>query len=189
MIVVADRPQLEVVIGQRRAGSAFVGGMIVFPGGGVDPEDRSPAARLAVPAAVVPDMDAGAGAAFLHAGIRETDEEVGLDLLAGGVAVPEDFPHVGHWITPENSVRRYDTHFFLARHRGGEVVADRIELVDAWWESPGIILDRIEKGALDAIAPTLAFLEALARHTTVAEVYAAAGAGERSGHDHGWTRL
>jgi hypothetical protein len=42
VILVDDRPDLEVLCLRRRAGSSFVGGMTVFPGGGVDPEDHDP---------------------------------------------------------------------------------------------------------------------------------------------------
>ena len=41
VMVIADRPGLEVLLLRRRAASAFVGGMIVFPGGAVDESDRS----------------------------------------------------------------------------------------------------------------------------------------------------
>mgnify|MGYP003408486366 CR=1 FL=1 len=38
-MVVDDRPDLHVLLLRRRTGSAFVPGMDVFPGGGVDPGD------------------------------------------------------------------------------------------------------------------------------------------------------
>ena len=52
--------------------------------------------------------------------------------------------------------RRYDTRFFLARHPGGERVADD-ELVEVWWERPADTLARLEAGELDAITPTISF--------------------------------
>ena len=181
VVVVDDRPDLHVLIGRRRPGSAFVGGLIVFPGGGVDPDDHTELARARVPPTTVPGLAAAEAAALLHAGVRETQEEVGLVLRQG------PFPHIGRWITPEGSPRRYDTHFFLARHEGGEAVADQIELVDVWWERPSTTLERVATGDLDAIAPTLAFLRALAVHDRVEAAFAATRrAGDRAQHDHGW---
>ena len=42
VLLVDDRPDLHVLCLRRRAGSAFVGGMTVFPGGGVDAHDADP---------------------------------------------------------------------------------------------------------------------------------------------------
>jgi len=189
VLVVDDRPDLHVVIGRRRPGSVFVGGMIVFPGGGVDPGDHGPQARALVPSAVVPDMAGENGAAFLHAAIRETEEEVGLDIAGSGPIDPIDFPHVGHWITPEDSPRRYDTHFFLARYRGGDVVADQMELTDAWWERPTDVLRRIEEGELEAILPTIEFLRSLSAYRNVADAFSGTGQRERRGSAYGWTNF
>ena len=187
VLVVDDRPDLHVVIGRRRPGSVFVGGLIVFPGGGVDPEDLADTARQRVPAAGVPDMSATDGAAFLHAAIRETEEEVGLDIAGPAPVDPDHFPHVGRWITPEGSPRRYDTHFFLARYRGGDVVADQAELTDAWWERPADALQRIAEGQLEAILPTIEFLRSLSAYRNVADAFSGTGCGSRRGETYGWT--
>ena len=187
VLVVDDRPDLHVVIGRRRPGSIFVGGLIVFPGGGVDPDDRGGTARRLVPGAAVPDMTPTDGAAFLHAAIRETQEEVGLDIAGPGPVDPDHFPHVGRWITPEGSPRRYDTHFFLARYRGGAVVADQEELTDAWWERPADALQRIDDGRLEAIRPTIEFLRSLSGYRNVADAFAGTSCGRRRGETNGWT--
>ncbi|MGE4651436.1 MAG: hypothetical protein AAEJ53_11165, partial [Myxococcota bacterium] len=50
VMLLADRPDLQVLLLRRRAGSDFVGGMTVFPGGGLDAEDAGasgPEARRA----------------------------------------------------------------------------------------------------------------------------------------------
>ena len=187
VLVVDDRPDLHVLIGRRRAGSEFVGGMIVFPGGAVDPEDHAEEARTTVPRAAVPDLTEGEAAGFLHAGLRETFEEVGL-WVGGGIPVDGSrFPHVGRWITPEGAPRRYDTHFFLARYQGGEAVADEIELTEVWWERPRDVLERVEAGALEAILPTLELLRALSGYRNVDDAFAGTGSGLRRGEPTGWT--
>lgn len=86
IMLLEDRPDLHVLLLRRRVGSAFVGGMSVFPGGGVDladaqPEveaccagldDRIASRRLGVPRG---------GLAYWVAAVRETFEEAGV-LLA-----------------------------------------------------------------------------------------------------------
>ena len=189
VLILDDQPDLHVLIGQRRLSSIFVGGMIVFPGGGVEPEDRNAAARQKVPEGHVPDLDISAGASLLHAAIRETEEEVGLDIAGPGPVDPINFPHVGHWITPCGAPRRYDTHFFLARSRGGEVMPDGIELTEAWWERPDNALRRITTGDLNAILPTIEFLRSLAMYSNVSEAFEGIFTRERRVETNGWTAL
>ena len=187
VLVVDDRPDLHVLVGRRRAASEFVGGMIVFPGGAVDDDDHGAQARVTVPTAEVPGLATPVGAAFLHAGLRETFEEVGL-WVGGEVPVDAaDFPHVGRWITPPGAPRRYDTHFFLARYRGGDVVADRQELDEAWWERPASVLERVGAGVLDAILPTLELLRSLSDYRNVTDAFAGTGCGRGRRHLNGWT--
>ena len=83
VMVVDDRPDLHVLLLRRRAGSNFVGGMDVFPGGGVDPHDADPEVE-----AVCADLDdaraserlglAEDGLAYWVAATRETFEEAGV---------------------------------------------------------------------------------------------------------------
>jgi len=184
--VVDDRPDLHVLVGRRRRSSGFVPGMIVFPGGAVDDDDRSETARAAVPAATAPGMSSDEAAAFLHAGLRETFEEVGL-WVGGGIPInPDEFPHAGWWLTPEGAPRRYDTHFFLARYRGGEVVPDLLEITEAWWGRPPDILGGIAAGTLDAIYPTIRFLERLAQYSSVSSLMIAAVGAQPNADSAGW---
>jgi len=160
--------------------------MVVFPGGAVDLDDGTAEARLTVPIAEVSGLAPDVAAAFLHAGLRETFEEVGL-WVGGGIPVePADFPHAGWWLTPLGATRRYDTHFFVARYRGGQVVPDRLEITDAWWERPTDALRRIDVGDLDAIFPTIEFLRALSSHDTVESVLRSAADGPRRQDSNGW---
>ena len=127
LVVIDDRPDLHVLLGRRRPG-AFVGDMIVYPGGAVDDDDWRLGPAL-VPGATAPGLSAVDAAAYLHAAIRETREEVGLFPDPNGVQDGTAFAAVGHWTTPEEVPRRYDTRFFLARHPGGEARVADDELV------------------------------------------------------------
>lgn len=101
VIVVDDRPTLQVLCLRRRAGSEFVGGMTVFPGGGLDPEDSDPrfesriAGRSAAEADHRLELERDA-LAYWVAVARETFEEVGV-LLArqrdGGRLSPDVARH------------------------------------------------------------------------------------------------
>ena len=96
VLIVDERPDLQVLMLKRNARSIFVGDMWVFPGGAVDAADRSPeietlvegwsdasaSARIAQPSG---------GLGFWVAALRETFEEAGL-LLAGEPGVPDLVP-------------------------------------------------------------------------------------------------
>ena len=89
IMLLDDRPDLQVLLLRRRAGSAFVGGMSVFPGGGVDPAD----AAIEAESLCVGLDDARAsrrlgiesgGLAYWVAALRETFEEAGVLLALDG---------------------------------------------------------------------------------------------------------
>ena len=136
LLLVDDRPELEVLVLLRRKASKFVGGMSVFPGGGVDDEDAASAV-----AALADGLDEGTarrrlelsqgGLAFWMAAVRETFEEAGVLLArAPDAAEPISFA--------DRALRaRFDAH-------RGEVDAGRARLADVL-ESEGLRLatDRI----------------------------------------------
>ena len=98
------------------------------------------------------------------------------------------FAAVGHWITPADVPRRYDTRFFLARHPGGAEarVADD-ELVEVWWARPAETLEQLDRGELEAIAPTVSFLTALSQYRNVEEAFAGSERGIRREYEEGIT--
>jgi 8-oxo-dGTP pyrophosphatase MutT (NUDIX family) len=186
---------LEVLMVQRRA-RGFFGGLTVFPGGAVDPVDRSPLA-ISVVAAGGPDQE------FRSAALRELAEETGLALTIDGI-VPapeakdaelfESLLAAGHrldgaaltlvsrWVTPEGAPSRFDTWFYLARvGPAPEVRLDTDELVGHMWVTPGDALERHDREDLPMFLPTLAHLRWLRRRTCAEEAVAAArGADGRS---------
>ena len=86
VLILDDRPDLQVLMLKRNARSVFVGDMWVFPGGAVDPEDGTIDADSMVDG--LTDREASqslglekGGIAFWVAALRETFEEAGI-LLA-----------------------------------------------------------------------------------------------------------
>lgn len=94
VLIVDDHPDLHVLCLRRRAGSAFVGGMTVFPGGGVDPGDADPAYAARAGGLSLSEADARLGRpgalAYWIAAARETFEEVGVLLARTRVGDPVD---------------------------------------------------------------------------------------------------
>jgi glyoxylase-like metal-dependent hydrolase (beta-lactamase superfamily II) len=79
--------------------------------------------------------------------------------------------YVGHWITPLGRPKRFDTRFFVAEAPAGQAALhDAGEVVEHGWFAPAAALAR--SGELKLMTPTLATLEILARHPTVAALMA-----------------
>ncbi|HEY5783855.1 MAG TPA: NUDIX hydrolase [Microlunatus sp.] len=137
---------LETYLLHRHARMAFAASMVVFPGGGVDPVDRS-----------APDP-------LLACGIRETREETGVELTAA------ELMRWAHWITPVAQPIRYDTHFYLAALPAGETAADLSTETDrAAWTAPPAAVAGYEAGDIAMMPPTLSILIELAGLRSVAE--------------------
>jgi 8-oxo-dGTP pyrophosphatase MutT (NUDIX family) len=172
VMIVDDRPDLHVLLLRRRKGSDFVGGMDVFPGGGVDPEDAAPGAL----AGELDDADASArlgvasgGLAYWIAAARESAEEAGLRLAVDALH------YAGRWITPLGPPRRYDTRFFVTSLPAGQTpVADRREAMRAEFVRPAQALADFRAGARAMLPPTAGMLRILASYSSSAELLRAA---------------
>jgi 8-oxo-dGTP pyrophosphatase MutT (NUDIX family) len=88
VLIVDERPDLQVLMIERNARSVFAGSMWVYPGGAVDLADASAEADAAV--AGITDAEASAQLGVAHGGIahwvaalRETFEETGVLLTQG----------------------------------------------------------------------------------------------------------
>lgn len=151
-LIVIDRAGAEpkVLMGRRHPGHTFMPGMFVFPGGRVDPADRSMVAAGALHSRADAALNARTirpsaqrGRALALAAIRETFEETGLLLGTREHGAPGRVPE-GTWsafrehgifpdlealhlvaraITPPRRPRRFDTRFFAADRQtiAGEV--------------------------------------------------------------------
>ncbi|MFE8583276.1 NUDIX hydrolase [Sphingomonas sp. NCPPB 2930] len=174
----------EILMIERGAALAFLGGAMVFPGGRVDPGDRA--------MVVAADVDPEDSAARIAA-IRETIEEVGLvvgiaptpdgarqerlrdgvrrgeslaTLLAetGSTLTPEALTPFARWCPEHVPVRRFDARFYLAaidRSRSTPRI-DGGETVRAEWLPAAEALSRADRDEIRIIYPTRRTLERLA---------------------------
>lgn len=185
---------IEVFMLRRTAAAVFAGGMYVFPGGKVDAADGEGDDAFVVAAirecyeeagVLLADDDAGhpvsdGHPALDHRGavydgtvdVKALAAEHGLTLRTG------DLPWVAHWITPKGeTARRFDTRFFVAACPPGQTSHhDDNETVASMWVRPVDALARGSAGELMLMPPTVANLQFLAAHGTVAAAMAAARA-------------
>jgi 8-oxo-dGTP pyrophosphatase MutT (NUDIX family) len=141
---------LETLMLRRNSKIAF-GGMWVFPGGRVDPEDRE---------GLSADDDFGAAR---RAAVREAQEEAGMDVdLAELVAF-------SHWTPPPITPRRFLTWFFIARAPEGDVVIDHGEIRDHAWMRIDEVMRRRDAQEIELAPPTFVSLHTLAEHNSVGE--------------------
>lgn len=174
----------ELLMVERAKAMAFAGGALVFPGGRIDPEDRSFAGMI--PGA---PQD---GAARLAA-IRETIEEAGIAIGLttmpdrDGIAAVRSRLHAGQglaaalgeaslvpdldalvpfarWLPAHRHARVFDTHFYLARlpEDAPEPEVDATENVRVFWATPQDTLAAADAGEATIIFPTRRNLERLA---------------------------
>lgn len=179
---ISDPPEILMI--ERGAALAFLGGAMVFPGGRVDSGDRAMVAAT--------DADPEDRAARIAA-IRETIEEVGLvvgiaptpddsrqerlrdgvrrgeslaTLLAetGLTLTPEALTPFARWCPEHVPVRRFDARFYLAaidRSRSTPRI-DGSETVRAEWLPAAEALARADRDEIRIIYPTRRTLERLA---------------------------
>ena len=135
---------MEVLMVCRSEQVKHMGGMWVFPGGRVDPEDH------------VEDGDIYSAAR--NAAIRETQEEAGLDIPA------DHLFYISHWTTPEGAKKRFATWFFVGvLEQDQQVVVDGGEISQYRWVLPAQALEEQKSGELRLMPPTfITLLELMA---------------------------
>ena len=183
---VSDR--FEVLMVRRPDRGAF-GGLVVFPGGKLEPVDFS---ELASSVVISEQRDR----AFRCAGLRELAEETGLlltddglrslpslhgeELLesvrARGMRIPADqLVLVSRWVTPEVSRRRFDTRFYLlGATESPQVKLDHAELTGFDWVTPETALGRYKTGEWPMILPTISHLRWLSMRSSIDDAQASA---------------
>ena len=158
VVLLRDAPgsgALEVLMLRRNAAVEFAGGMWVFPGGRIDPEDHEGAADL---------LDAARNAC-----VREANEE------AGQVVDVTSLVWFAHWCPPPNAPKRFATFFFACRALGDEVTIDGSEIHEHEWMTPTAALERQRAKEVQLAPPTWITLHYLCRATTVDEALDAFG--------------
>jgi 8-oxo-dGTP pyrophosphatase MutT (NUDIX family) len=133
VVLLRDAPTLEVLMLHKTSKISF-GGMWVFPGGRIDPEDHPESG----------DMDQAAR----NAAARETREEAGL------ISAPDSFIYFSHWTPPPSTPKRFSTWFFASLAEGHDVEIDGGEIQDHQWLQPAEALQRHSAGEIDLAPPT-----------------------------------
>jgi 8-oxo-dGTP pyrophosphatase MutT (NUDIX family) len=161
VVLLRDDPAgagIEVLMLHKASQIAF-GGMWVFPGGRIDPEDHPQAGP-----------DAGSlDVAARNAAVRETQEEAGLALA------PEGFVWFAHWTPPPSTPKRFATWFFAARANDDVVAIDGGEIQNHQWLRPAVALQRHAAAEIDLAPPTWVTLHQLSLYPSVDAVLARFG--------------
>ncbi len=166
VMLVRDTPAGPEVYVQRRVASmAFAPSRVVFPGGGVDPDDHSRDAGPPGLAALAEAMGVGAAAAapYAAAAVREVEEECGVRLEVA------DLRGRGHWVTPAFEPRRYDTWILAAGMPAGQQAQGTTSESDhSRGARAGELLDRFAAREVLMLPPQVWALEALTAFDTAA---------------------
>lgn len=151
VVVVRDSAAGVETLMLRRNGRGAFGGMWVFPGGRVDPDDADP---------TTPDDEL---AAARRAAVREAHEEAGLAIEAGSLVT------LSHWRPPSNVPKAFATWFFVAVATAAdvEVTVDGSEIHEHAWLSAAEVLRRRDAGEMTLAPPTFVTLTLLAAHHSV----------------------
>ncbi|TFD61590.1 NUDIX hydrolase [Cryobacterium suzukii] len=177
----------EVLLLERPRHRGSFAGAWVFPGGGVDPEDRR-AADAAAPAdpASAGEQTAGRGSVGLpdglgpaaeaveqlaarRAAVREVREETGLEVM------PEALVATAVWVPPRSVPKRLRTWFYLTTAPPGTIVLAEDEVIDYAWLRPAEALERHASALMTLVAPTWVTLHGLQGYGAVADIVASAG--------------
>lgn len=146
---------LETLMLRRNSKLEFVGGMWVFPGGRIDPEDWQ---------GIDEGDEQGAARA---AAVREAQEEAGLEVRADRM-----LPYA-HWCPPAMAPKRFLTWFFVAPADAGTVEIDGGEIHDHAWMRPAAALARRDAHEIELAPPTWVTLHDLSAWDSVERALAA----------------
>ena len=150
VVLLRDTDQGPEVLMLRKNSRIAFGGMWVFPGGRIDPEDYPEDGN----------KDIGAR----NAAAREAQEEAGVELD------PQDFVWFAHWTPPPSTPKRFATWFFAARAGEDAISIDGGEIEDHRWIRPGDALAKHAEGEIDLVPPTWVTLYHLSQRQSVAAV-------------------
>jgi 8-oxo-dGTP pyrophosphatase MutT (NUDIX family) len=153
VVLLKDGAEGVEVLMLRKNSKITFGGMWVFPGGKIDPEDHP--------------EDGDVDVAARNAAAREALEEAGLELAQ------DDFVHFAHWTPPPGPQKRFTTWFFVALTDGEpDVAIDEGEIEDHAWIRPEDALAKHAAGEIDLVPPTWITLYHLSRYAPAADIIA-----------------
>ncbi len=169
----------EVLVLERGAGSRFLAGYVVFPGGAVDPGDSALAgrwfgdAREAARAAAVRELVEEAGLALTRAGLVDAGTPDSLEPVHADPPSAGQLVEMAHWVAPEDVPVRFDARYYtIAAPRGLLPAPDGAEAEHAWWESAGSVLAGWASGTRRLYWPTYLTLSRIAGCANVDDVMA-----------------
>ncbi|KAI8911840.1 hypothetical protein EDD86DRAFT_203454 [Gorgonomyces haynaldii] len=182
----------KVLLMKRNARGSF-GGLVVFPGGQLDPNDLDPYWSCVLKECKMEDSH------YRIACLREAFEEAGLlltepkrqldDLESWRLNVHKDasqyialmrrlraYPAINrlvywaNWITPVVAPKRFDTRFYLATvsentRNSTRITKDGTETVDLFWETPQKTLELFEQQKIELFPPQYCILRELQSYT------------------------
>jgi len=129
------------------------GGMWVFPGGRIDPEDYP--------------NSGDTKQAARTAAAREASEEAGVQINS------ELFIQFSQWTPPPIIQKRFDTSFFAVQAPCElDINIDGGEIHDHQWINPAEAISLRDKGEIDLVPPTWVTLHHISKHPTVESVLA-----------------
>ena len=151
IVLLRDTDTGPEVLMLHRTSKVHFGGMWVFPGGRIDPEDQDEGGDTTLTAR--------------NAAARETREEAGIKIL------PDEFVLFAHWTPPASTPRRYQTWFFVdALTEDQKVETDGYEIQNHEWINPGNALERHAAGEIDLAPPTWITLYHLNRYSPTSAI-------------------
>lgn len=158
VILLRDGPSGLETLMLRRNSKIVFGGMWVFPGGRLDPEDWD-------------GVEEGDElAASRRAATRESIEETGLEID------PDEMLPFSHWTPPPVTPKRFLTWFFAARAVAGRVRIDHGEIHESDWMAPAEALRRQSEREIELAPPTFVTLSELSAWRSVEEALASVSA-------------
>lgn len=165
---------LEVFVQHRVSTMDFAAGVVVFPGGRVDPIDEQTAISVEVPDpqshqtawkdSTIAEASDG-WRVLLATAVREVEEET------GAVLDPAGLMPWANWVTPVGRPKRFDTYFYVLA--GSDLESAHHQTTEAHsseWMSVSEILTAEAEERLKLMRPTLVLLRELDTFDTVAEV-------------------
>lgn len=155
---------LDVLMVRRNSKLEFAGGMWVFPGGRIDPDDYPGGVAM-------PDDPALVEAAARRAAVREAREETGLEIEESTLV------WFSHWTPPAISPKRFATWFFVAAAPAdlADLHVDGGEIHEHGWLTPTAAMDRRNGGEIELAPPTWITLEQLSAFGTVEQAVRSLG--------------